>query len=393
MSLTKVSYSMINGEFANVLDFGAIGDGVADDTTAIQAAIDSQSPVHGTVYFPAGTYKVTGTGLSVSGGAAGTVQLVGAGQSASKIRNTNGNVLRVQGELMSVSDIAFWSDGGGHTIVQTGIVAQCQFNRVMVIQTATGFSLWNNAGNEYIDNRWRDCFLQHVSGATVPGFHLVSAGGDINDNVWQDTRVLYSGNYFFWVESTGANWQYHNQFRNINFEVCNGGGIKLISNAQYEIANCANWDAQVVGPITQDFYDLARNASSITCYGVINNCGRWAGVNDVGIFDIDLPDGGGGAGTVITLCSSSSTLNSFSANLRSNSAVLIADKSTFSADNATNAVWVKNGYLITPYISITDGITAPATVSGQSFLYVDAADGDLKIKFGDGTVKTIVTDS
>lgn len=44
-------------------------------------------------------------------------------------------------------------------------------------------------------------------------------------------------------------------------------------------------------------------------------------------------------------------------------------------------------------IAITDGMTAPSTVSGYAVLYVDSSDGDLKVKFGDGTVKTIVTDS
>jgi hypothetical protein len=44
-------------------------------------------------------------------------------------------------------------------------------------------------------------------------------------------------------------------------------------------------------------------------------------------------------------------------------------------------------------MAIVDGITAPATVSGKTFIYVDTADGDLKVKFGDGTIKTISTDT
>jgi hypothetical protein len=44
-------------------------------------------------------------------------------------------------------------------------------------------------------------------------------------------------------------------------------------------------------------------------------------------------------------------------------------------------------------IAIADGITAPSTSAGFAQLYVDTADGDLKVKFGDGTVKTIATDS
>ena len=41
--------------FSNLKDFGAIGDGVADDTVAVQAAIDAGSPL----IAPSGTYKIT----------------------------------------------------------------------------------------------------------------------------------------------------------------------------------------------------------------------------------------------------------------------------------------------------------------------------------------------
>ena len=44
-------------------------------------------------------------------------------------------------------------------------------------------------------------------------------------------------------------------------------------------------------------------------------------------------------------------------------------------------------------IKLKDGVTAPAAESGVARMYIDAADGDLKIKFGDGVVKTIATDA
>lgn len=43
-------------------------------------------------------------------------------------------------------------------------------------------------------------------------------------------------------------------------------------------------------------------------------------------------------------------------------------------------------------LTLVDGVTAPGTVTGHASLYVDSADGDLKIKFSDGVVKTIVVD-
>lgn len=43
---------------------------------------------------------------------------------------------------------------------------------------------------------------------------------------------------------------------------------------------------------------------------------------------------------------------------------------------------------------ILDGITAPgASVSGMAGIFVDTADGDLKVRFADGTVKVIVADT
>lgn len=56
MSLTKVSYSMIAGAPANILDFGAIGDGITDSSTAILNALQSGAQF---VYVPPGTYAMT----------------------------------------------------------------------------------------------------------------------------------------------------------------------------------------------------------------------------------------------------------------------------------------------------------------------------------------------
>jgi hypothetical protein len=66
MSLTKVTFSMIDGAVVNVLDYGADPTGVADSYAAIQAALDfaTFSGVAGkglVVYLPAGLYLISDT--------------------------------------------------------------------------------------------------------------------------------------------------------------------------------------------------------------------------------------------------------------------------------------------------------------------------------------------
>lgn len=75
----------------NVKSYGAIGNGVADDTTAIQAAIDAVlNAGGGTVYFPDGHYLV--------GGALRTTPTIGSGTFCAQLtiaKPAGGNAIRV----------------------------------------------------------------------------------------------------------------------------------------------------------------------------------------------------------------------------------------------------------------------------------------------------------
>lgn len=74
----------------SVKDFGAVGDGVTDDTVAIQNAIDAA--IVGTannVYFPKGTYKVTAT-LTIPNAVDGKAVIFGSG---AVIQSTHDGVL------------------------------------------------------------------------------------------------------------------------------------------------------------------------------------------------------------------------------------------------------------------------------------------------------------
>jgi hypothetical protein len=97
-------------ETVSVKDFGAVGDGVADDTIAIQTAINSFSSGQGTVYFPKGIYLVTST-ITVSND---RMNLIGQGQWVSQIKFQP-----------TADDICIFIGKGGEGTTNAGVIVQC----------------------------------------------------------------------------------------------------------------------------------------------------------------------------------------------------------------------------------------------------------------------------
>lgn len=167
MSLTKVSFSMINGAFANVLDFGATGNGVANDTSSIQAAIDAIFAAGGgTVYFPAGTYLVTGLTLSW-GALTKSMKFVGASQNSTVIQKTGATTNSVF-TLSAASSDGTYSEFADMT-VKGSASASC------FTTTNLARNVWRNVsfsnGDIGVENRgslinsFYDCnFLRNVVG-------------------------------------------------------------------------------------------------------------------------------------------------------------------------------------------------------------------------------------
>lgn len=88
LGTASYALSIIQTDVYNVKQFGAVGDGSTNDTTPIQNAINAvQAKGYGTVYFPDGVYKITGS-LTLPIYPQCDIALVGAGSNVSVIKQS-----------------------------------------------------------------------------------------------------------------------------------------------------------------------------------------------------------------------------------------------------------------------------------------------------------------
>jgi hypothetical protein len=118
------------GEVKNVMDFGAAGDGVTNDTVAIQAAVDAGSDI----YLPAGNYLCDGVVTLDSG-----THIYGAGMGVTTITR-NGTNSNSQGVLYAESDSpsTFVQDISVSDMTLEGQVATLSFSEFTHLMSLNG---------------------------------------------------------------------------------------------------------------------------------------------------------------------------------------------------------------------------------------------------------------
>lgn len=169
-------------EVVSVKDFGAVGNGVADDTAAIQAAINSVSTgIGGDVWFPAGTYKLTSQ-LTVT---EQSVALRGANRFACVLTQHTlaAKILQVNGNFFHLEALSFRYNGtpaAGGTAIDCS-AAYAYFNDFMVRSADVGVELTNGIQKltnfEILDYERIGLYLHDLNDTYVSNF-IMNAGND-----------------------------------------------------------------------------------------------------------------------------------------------------------------------------------------------------------------------
>lgn len=193
MSLTKVSYSMIQGAMANVLDYGASPSATASaNAVAFQAAIDSGK----TVYVPSGTYNINPITI------ASNVRIVG--------ENKATTVLKPAG---SADFIAYTWAGTGATVLFRFQVENLKFDGTNL----TGY-VFDISGAQYCS--WRDLYFINLS---QPAIRLIAS-------YFNDLDVIDIDNSAFgiWFKGTSFNdGPNHNFINNLAISNLTEWGVRM----------------------------------------------------------------------------------------------------------------------------------------------------------------------
>lgn len=187
------------GNLLSVLDYGAIGNGVADDTTAIQNCINACFATGANMLVPAGTYLVTGLTMS-SDVYANHFSVFGEGRNKTIIRKyttSSTSVLTIGDGTpaifqanITIEGITF--DGLNTTsavAVRTYDMVRSSFKDCTFMRANVGFAFNGGVANQFYNCMFDACnygvFMQWVSGmVSQPNETLFNGCQFVNNYLW-----------------------------------------------------------------------------------------------------------------------------------------------------------------------------------------------------------------
>lgn len=185
-AVTRTSSDKLS-DIVSIRDFGAVGDGLVDDTVSIQNALQASN----SVLIPNGTYLISSTIELTS-----SKTLIGLGQgSIIKAKNSTFNAIEVSGRSVVVENLRI--EGGNCALKLFGNGSECTQNLIKNVQIVD-----SNIGiyiDGYIDSQ-KPCYWNNftdilIERPNVHGVHLTKTGnGDTpNANKFHKVRVYSKG--------------------------------------------------------------------------------------------------------------------------------------------------------------------------------------------------------
>ena len=192
--------------------YGAVGDGIADETAAIQAAFNAIGNANSTasvIYFPAGTYRITGT-LTMNYKM--NVSVIGTDPVTTKI---------------------IWGGANGGTMMQIDGTAYARFNRltwdgnsiasIAIDQSWNGTTGYFDTGNEFADDVFVNVGIGIRGGYLGHGFAETSI-----------MRCRFSSNMVAGISLGNFNaldvWVWHSIFENCSVGITNNNTTSSAGN-------------------------------------------------------------------------------------------------------------------------------------------------------------------
>ena len=209
----RTTVSELSSNFVNVKNYGAVGDGVADDTQAIQNAIDAVSSTGRTIYFPAGTYKVVpatlkdweGTplgegqmtcafvmksGMSLFGDIGATLKLANSVSTTAAPKRLALFFTNVPLQNLSFVGLTMDMNGLNNRISPSAPASYNRYNQAMIHVTGTIAGVAARCDNVVIDN----CkFLNTAGTSCVVMAQSNTASVTLGTN-WSITNCLFNNN-------------------------------------------------------------------------------------------------------------------------------------------------------------------------------------------------------
>ena len=287
-------------ESVSVKDFGAVGDGVTDDTAAIQLALNAVPAVGGNVFIPAGTYKLTGTGLTFLLKSKATIYGAGMGATildGSAVTGGTPNAIIVLGYASSapspavlhdvtLQDLSIKGSGSATTgnIVNYRGINNIMFERLEVYNGYKEGIYCDGSTDSFHGLTVKDCYFHDCYAILSNGVNTNTLGvrdiqitGNRFENMATGVYILgeninISGNFFYNISNIGIGVGESNYTARRSISTCVvsnntfiGLGKSLVSLGGYAFTTCfginGNGQSYAYSDATQDSGLIIANNS------------------------------------------------------------------------------------------------------------------------------------